>query len=87
MKILCSGAIVSMFLVIGCSEKKPVDRMTDQQLHEYANELAHKFIITDGHVDLPFRLKESNYTSDSIAILVSTKKGDFDFERAKKRRS
>ncbi len=84
MKILCSGAIVSMFLLIGCSEKKPVDRMTDQQLHEYANELAHKFIITDGHVDLPFRLKESNYTPDSIAILVSAKKGDFDFERAKK---
>lgn len=58
--------------------------MNDDQLQTYANELAQKFIITDGHVDLPYRLKESSFTKDSIAILTSTKKGDFDFDRAKK---
>ena len=58
--------------------------MNDDQLQTYANELAQKFIITDGHVDLPFRLKESSFTKDSIAIITSTKKGNFDFERAKK---
>ena len=58
--------------------------MTDEQLHAYADSLAHKFIITDGHIDLPDRLKESNFTKDSISVLISTKKGDLDFERAMK---
>jgi len=70
--------------LIRCAEKKPVDRMTDQQLRTYAGELAHRFIITDGHVDLPERLKGIKFTADSINTVVKTKKGDFDFERAKK---
>ncbi len=32
----------------------------------------------------PERLKEMKFTADSINTVVSTKKGDFDFERAKK---
>ena len=60
--------------------------MNDEQLRAYADELAHKFIITDGHVDLPFRLKVKNFRLDReyMGIPVSTKEGDFDFERAKK---
>jgi membrane dipeptidase len=73
-----------MFLLIDCSLKKPVERMNDEQLRFLADELAHKFIITDGHVDLPERLKGIKFTMDSINTIVSTKKGDFDFERAKK---
>lgn len=51
-----------------------------------ATELAHKFIITDGHVDLPYRLKVRNFqlTKEFTGIPVSSKDGDFDFERAKK---
>ncbi|WP_341226296.1 dipeptidase [uncultured Arcticibacterium sp.] len=51
-----------------------------------ATELAHKFIITDGHVDLPYRLKVKNFqlTKEFVGIPVSSKDGDFDFERAKK---
>ena len=51
-----------------------------------ATELAHKFIITDGHVDLPYRLKVKNFqlTKEFTGIPVSSKDGDFDFERAKK---
>ncbi len=71
-------------MLVGCVEKRPVDRMTDEQLQVFANELAHKYIITDGHVDLPERLKGIKFTADSINTVVSTKKGDFDFERAKK---
>ena len=56
--------------------------MSDEQLHAYADSLAHKFIITDGHVDLPFRLKKNNFVIDSINSIISTKRGDFDFERA-----
>ena len=69
---------------ISCAEKKPVERMTDDQLMALAEELAHKYIIADGHVDLPERLKGIKFTADSIQTVISTKKGDFDFERAKK---
>lgn len=60
--------------------------MNDEQLRAYADSLAHKFIITDGHVDLPYRLIETKFTKDSInsIISISPKKGDFDFERAMK---
>lgn len=58
--------------------------MNDEQLRAYAGELAQKFIVTDGHVDLPYRLKENGFTRDSINVIQSTKRGDFDFERAVK---
>ncbi|MCX8489714.1 MAG: dipeptidase [Cyclobacteriaceae bacterium] len=72
--------------LFGCDEKKPVDRMDDVQLRAYADSLAHKFIITDGHVDLPYRLKVKNFKLDReyMGIPVSTTEGDFDYERAKK---
>lgn len=76
------------FCVIGysCSEKKPVDRMNDEQLRGYANELAHKFIIADGHVDFPERLKEKKIvlTEETKSVVLSDIGGEFDYERAKK---
>lgn len=84
MKILSSVAVVFLLVLIGCAEKKPVDRMTDAELQIYADKLAHKFIITDGHVDLPERLKGIKFTEDSINVIMSSKKGEFDFVRAKK---
>ena len=65
---------------------KAVSEMSDEELSAYADELAHKYIITDGHVDLPFRLKVSNFrlTKEFIGIPVETDKGDFDYVRAKK---
>lgn len=59
---------------------------TDAQMKALANELAHKYIITDGHVDLPYRLNIKNFrfTKEFLGIPVSTTEGDFDYERAKK---
>lgn len=61
-------------------------QMSDSELDSVANELAQKYIITDGHVDLPFRLKVSNFrlTREFIGIPVETDEGDFDYVRAKK---
>ncbi|MBL46178.1 MAG: peptidase M19, partial [Candidatus Marinimicrobia bacterium] len=50
----------------------------DQMLRTRANELAQKFIITDGHIDTPWKLSK-NYED----ISVRTKTGDFDYVRAK----
>lgn len=76
----------SMFLLASCTEKKPVDRMNDDQLRVFADELAHKYMIADGHVDLPEHLigKKFSVEHDSLNTLISTSDGDFDYERAKK---
>ncbi|MCE2895971.1 MAG: dipeptidase [Flammeovirgaceae bacterium] len=86
MKINALMSFCFALWLFSCAEKKPVDRMDDAQLRAYADELAHKFIITDGHVDLPYRLKVKNFKLDReyMGIPVSTKEGDFDYERAKK---
>lgn len=58
---------------------------SDQNMYQYAVELAHRFIITDGHVDLPYRLQVKNFRLDKeyLGIPISTTDGDFDYERAK----
>jgi len=51
----------------------------DDKLKARAYELAQKFIITDGHIDLPWRLHKNGYED----ISVRTPGGDFDYVRAK----
>lgn len=80
--------LLGLFLLAGCSRKTTAplhQTMTDEQLRAKADELAQKYIITDGHVDLPYRLQVRNFrlTREYIGIPVSTKDGDFDYERAK----
>jgi len=84
MKFTISSLILFSISFSVFSQKKNGSKMNDGDLKILANQLAHKFIITDGHVDLPERLKGIKFTADSINTLVSTKKGDFDFQRAKK---
>ncbi|RMG87740.1 MAG: membrane dipeptidase [Bacteroidetes bacterium] len=58
----------------------------DDALRKRADKLAHKFIILDGHVDLPYRLRVKNFqlTREYLGIPVETDAGDFDYVRAKK---
>lgn len=55
-------------------------------LRKWADELAHQYMIVDGHVDLPYRLNIKNFrpTKEFIGIPVESKEGDFDYIRAKK---
>jgi membrane dipeptidase len=62
------------------SKPKPQKaKISDETLRKKADELAHKFIIVDGHVDLPYRL---NAKMEDVS--VQTQGGDFDYVRAKK---
>jgi len=65
--------------------KKEISQMTDDEIMAYANELAQKYIITDGHVDLPYRLKVKNFRLEKeyLGIPIETEEGDFDYVRAK----
>ncbi len=76
--------LITTFL-FRCTEKKSITQMNDEQLRSYANELAHKYIIADGHVDLPERLKEKNLipVSEHLDIIESATEGEFDYVRAR----
>jgi membrane dipeptidase len=70
----------------GSAQKKSDTNTSDEKLRKQAESLAQKFIILDGHVDLPFRLRTIHFRLDReyLGIPVSSTDGDFDFERAKK---
>ena len=59
------------------SENTQSQTMDSLALAEKAQELAQKFIITDGHIDVPYRL---NRIMEDVG--VRTERGDFDFVRA-----
>lgn len=73
-------------LALGCTSKK-IDyaSLPDEQLKRVADSLAQTYIITDGHVDLPYRLKVKKFRLEKeyLGIPISTTEGDFDYERAK----
>lgn len=63
-----------------------IEAQSDTASMDYqARVLAHKYIIVDGHVDLPYRLKVSNFRLEKeyLGIPLATEDGDFDYVRAK----
>ncbi len=80
MKYLCY-----LSFALGCLSCGP--NLTDPPHSNQARavQLAHQYIITDGHVDLPYRLKVKNFRLEKeyLGIPLATDEGDFDFERAK----
>lgn len=87
MKALYTFALLSL-LWVACSEKKktsppeaitPPQEVVPESLTDAAARLSRELIIVDGHVDLPYRLR--NKPED---ISVETVNGHFDYVRAKK---
>jgi membrane dipeptidase len=70
------------------SEQKKIDyaSLPDDALQRAADSLAQVYIITDGHVDLPYRLKVKHFRLEKefLGIPLKTSEGDFDYERARK---
>ena len=64
-------------VLISCSSPDTSDNKVED-LQSRADSLAHANIIVDGHVDIPYRLR--NNPED---ISVRTEAGHFDFVRAK----
>lgn len=65
---------------------KSIAEMSDEELQNYADVLAHKYIIADGHVDLPYRLGTRFFRlyKEYIGLPIESNEGDFDYVRAKK---
>jgi membrane dipeptidase len=77
---------LSFLFLLACSTGKPLMNQSDDALHTKANKLAQKFIITDTHVDFPYRLYSEKFKLDDAHadIPISSDKGNFDYDRAKK---
>jgi membrane dipeptidase len=73
-------------LVFSCQTEKKVAGTSDEALMKEAQDLAQRFILTDGHVDLPYRLKVKHFRLERefLQIPISSDEGDFDYERARK---
>ena len=89
---LMAGVVLSLGVVVsGCQDTNSVTPTTSkvvesaQQIEQVAEvnhtalaeEIAKKYIITDGHIDVPYRL-ESEFEN----VAEHTAHGDFDFPRA-----
>ena len=82
MRLFYIFAIILTFL-FSCSENKKSTLVKEAvskpvNLSEEADRLSHEFIIVDGHIDLPYRLK-----SKMEDVSVRTQRGHFDYVRAK----
>lgn len=77
---------ISSILFFSCAKTGVKTNKNDEALKQKANEIAHKYVIVDGHVDLPYRLKIKHFRLEKeyTGIPLKSKDGDFDFERAQK---
>lgn len=74
--------LFAVFSFSACENSAP----KKESLAAQADRLAHEYIITDGHVDLPYRMKVSNFRLEReyLSIGEVTPEGHFDFVRARK---
>jgi len=84
-------AVFIIILAFSCSTPKPeenkkdISEMTDAEIQEYAQELSQKFIIADGHVDLPYRMEVKGFMIKKQVEDVSVEtEGNFDAPKSKK---
>lgn len=89
MKLNLFALAILFFGLASCvnlESKKDYSKLSDDQIRRVADSLAQAYIITDGHVDLPYRLRVKHFRLEKefLGIPISTTEGDFDFERAKK---
>jgi len=79
--------LLSAIVFCSCTSQQSIIAPVEpkETLEQKANRLAQEYIITDGHVDLPYRLKIQNFrlTKDYLGIPIETDDGDFDYKRAK----
>lgn len=81
---MCLGKVITLPLImtlpallsLGGSPNK--DAATDAKLREQANELAHKLLLIDTHLDTPYELRKQMYD-----ISTRVEKGHFDYVRAR----
>ena len=84
LRLLLSAVTFGALLSCGDGGTSVPAQRSDVELRAHADSLAHAYLITDGHVDLPYRLKVKNFRleREMLGIPVETDEGDFDYVRA-----
>ncbi|WP_143962520.1 dipeptidase [Litoribacter populi] len=84
------GMFLAIPMMFACQQSElrqdtDYQSMSDQERLEAAKTMAQEFIMVDGHVDLPYRMKVGGFTLQREILDVSerTEGGNFDFPRAK----
>lgn len=77
---LLSLALLGLF---ACTVEKA--ELSDTELMQKAKNLAHQYIMVDGHVDLPYRMQVGGFTlrREPLDVSVRTDGGNFDYPRTK----
>ncbi len=87
MKALIPFVLLLSLLCCACKTSKVSsnNKASDAELRAHAELLSKKYIITDGHVDLPYRLAVKNFrlSKELLGIPIDSGEGDFDYKRAK----
>ncbi len=85
MKRVFVSLMVGLFLFAVGGYGQDLEHRSEMRRRALAERLAHRYIIVDGHVDLPYRLKVRNFRLEReyLGIPVQTDEGDFDYVRAK----
>lgn len=75
------GSLALSLAMLSCASPQDAGQpqLSDEELRAKAQDLAHRTLVADGHVDIPYRL-EAKW--EDISQL--TKSGDFDYPRAKR---
>ena len=84
LRFLLTAVTFSTLLSCGDTGNSAPTQRSDVELRAHADSLAHAYLITDGHVDLPYRLKVQNFRleREMMGIPIETDEGDFDYVRA-----
>jgi len=81
---LLSFLLALTMLACSAPEQKQAATPTDEELMKRADDLAHKYIMVDGHVDLPYRMKKAGFMLRKEIMDVSTEtEGNFDYPKTK----
>lgn len=81
--LICFGFFLSC--TTQTEEKFDASQMSEEEQMEYAESLARKFIMIDGHVDLPYRMKKKGFMITKTVEDVSVETtGNFDYPKSKR---
>ncbi len=86
MKLFFKIGIIFMVLSFACSGERSKKNQDNEvlELRERAHQLSQKLIITDGHIDLPYRMANKGFMSrNSVEDVSIETMGDFDYPKAK----
>jgi membrane dipeptidase len=86
MKLFFKIGVIFMALSFACSGEQSKKSQDNEvlELRERAHRLSKKFIITDGHIDLPYRMANKGFMSrNSVEDVSIETMGDFDYPKAK----